>query len=242
MTVPPGATTGPIAVTVAGNTATSNRNFTVPPGITAINPTIALSGSVIAPFQVQGSNLTGATFTFLSTVVPPPLTVMSATIDPSGTSATLNVTVDAQATGTFVLVATTAAGSSSAVPSAANTLLILDGNADPDHDGLSNKDELDHGTDPFNPDTDGDGFGDGEEVALGSDPLDKNSVPLIMSFQAREANGAVVAGLNQTNPSTAPLQEASGTVVSVLNTVEPSASAVNEAVGAVVSVENLASP
>src|SRR5438445_13616887 len=50
VTVPPGATTGPIAVTVAGNMVTSTRNFTVPPGITAINPTIALAGSVIAPF------------------------------------------------------------------------------------------------------------------------------------------------------------------------------------------------
>ncbi len=222
VTVPPAATTGPIAVTVAGNTVTSTRNFTVPPGITAINPTIALAGSVIAPFQVQGSNLTGATFTFVSAIVPPPLTVTSATIDPTGTSATLNVTVDAQATGTFVLVATTAAGSSSAVPSAANTLRIIDGNADTDRDGLSNRDELAHGTDPFNPDTDGDGFGDREEVELGSDPLDKNSVPLIMSSQAREANGAAVAVLNQAGPIIVPLQEASGTAVSVLNTVEPS--------------------
>src|SRR5712691_2929341 len=35
VTVPPGATTGPIAVTVARNTVTSTRNFTVLPGITA---------------------------------------------------------------------------------------------------------------------------------------------------------------------------------------------------------------
>ena len=48
VTVPPGATTGPITVTVAGNTATSARNFTVPPSITAINPTLALAGSTTA--------------------------------------------------------------------------------------------------------------------------------------------------------------------------------------------------
>jgi hypothetical protein len=42
---------------------------------------------------------------------------------------------------------------------------------DPDHDGLSNQDEVLWGTDPFNPDTDSDGFKDGEEVASGHNPL-----------------------------------------------------------------------
>lgn len=43
--------------------------------------------------------------------------------------------------------------------------------ADPDHDGLTNREESYWNTDPFNPDTDGDGFLDGEEVASGHDPL-----------------------------------------------------------------------
>lgn len=43
--------------------------------------------------------------------------------------------------------------------------------ADPDHDGLTNREESYWNTDPFNPDTDGDGFKDGEEVASGHDPL-----------------------------------------------------------------------
>ena len=45
---------------------------------------------------------------------------------------------------------------------------------DPDGDGLSNLEECQHGTDPFNPDTDGDGVWDGDEVphSPGSCPSD----------------------------------------------------------------------
>lgn len=48
---------------------------------------------------------------------------------------------------------------------------------DSDRDGLSDRDEIIYGTDPFNKDTDGDGFMDGEEVAAGTDPLDPSSTP-----------------------------------------------------------------
>jgi hypothetical protein len=41
--VPPGTTTGPLRAMVGGDTAISDRNFTVHPGITAINPAIACS-------------------------------------------------------------------------------------------------------------------------------------------------------------------------------------------------------
>jgi hypothetical protein len=47
---------------------------------------------------------------------------------------------------------------------------------DTDDDGLSDSDEAEWGTDPFNPDTDGDMLPDGEEVmAHGTDPLDPDT-------------------------------------------------------------------
>ncbi len=43
---------------------------------------------------------------------------------------------------------------------------------DSDNDGLTDAEELEIGTDPYNADTDGDGFDDLAEVEFGSDPLD----------------------------------------------------------------------
>lgn len=53
--------------------------------------------------------------------------------------------------------------------------------ADSDDDGLSDGWEVEHGTDPLDPDTDGDGLYDGWEVTHGYDPLDGN-----------DANAAIV--------------------------------------------------
>lgn len=243
VTVPPGATTGPIAVTVGGDTATSTSNFTVLPSITALNPALALAGSTITGLQVQGSNLLGSTFTFTPELTPPAVTITSASIDPSGTTATLNVTVGANASGAFVLVATNPSGSSSSVPSIANTLTALaGGTADSDGDGLSNADELQRGTNPLNPDTDGDGFSDGEEVEFGSNPLDKDGTPISNGFVLREASSSPVSTLNTVDPTTPVPQEASGAAVSALNTVDPTTPVPQEASGAAVSVLNETDP
>lgn len=48
--------------------------------------------------------------------------------------------------------------------------LVKDGNRDYDHDGLSNKEEYLHHTDPRKSDTDGDGMPDGWEVEFHLDP------------------------------------------------------------------------
>jgi hypothetical protein len=48
---------------------------------------------------------------------------------------------------------------------------------DADNDNLSNEQEINLGTDPYDSDTDNDGYNDGTEVAAGSDPNDPSSIP-----------------------------------------------------------------
>lgn len=131
VTVPVGATTGPIAVTAAGRTVTSDRDFTLLPlpVITSVLPKLTLPGSMISNFRVTGANLTGAAFSFTPMFSPPAITIGTVSIDPSGTSAVFDLIVAANAVGTFVLVATNSVGSSDAFPSATNTLKVLDPNA-----------------------------------------------------------------------------------------------------------------
>ncbi|OGN28323.1 MAG: hypothetical protein A2941_02190 [Candidatus Yanofskybacteria bacterium RIFCSPLOWO2_01_FULL_49_17] len=75
---------------------------------------------------------------------------------------------------------------------------------DPDHDGLTNAEEVLWNTDPFNSDTDGDGFKDGEETASGHNPLVPGPDDLINSDNLTEqlAN-LTVAGLvaGELNPA-----------------------------------------
>lgn len=55
-------------------------------------------------------------------------------------------------------------------------LVAEDEDADPDRDGLTNKEEKRYRTDPRNPDTDGDGLTDGEEIRrYGTDPLEPDT-------------------------------------------------------------------
>ncbi|MDR2849135.1 MAG: thrombospondin type 3 repeat-containing protein, partial [Verrucomicrobiota bacterium] len=52
-----------------------------------------------------------------------------------------------------------------------------DPGADPDGDGLTNRQECDYDTGPYTADTDGDGASDAWEIFLGTDPLSTNSCP-----------------------------------------------------------------
>ncbi|MEW6296218.1 MAG: IPT/TIG domain-containing protein [Thermodesulfobacteriota bacterium] len=202
--VPPGATTGPISVTVAAATATSGQNFTVTtaPVVTSISPTAALSGATIPNFRVNGFNLTGATFSFVPSGAPPAgVAINAVAIDPSGTSATLGLTIGSDAVGQFVLVATNTNGSSEPSPSSTPTVI------DPDH--------LDQEAD-----TDGDGFPNGLEAMFGSDPFDPESIPDIKG--PTEAFGLPFSALNTTDPSQPPpTNDAFGLSFSVQNQATP---------------------
>jgi YD repeat-containing protein len=198
VTVPTGATTGPISVEVGGATTTSSQNFTVTkaPLITSVSPEVIQLGTItVTNFHVTGSNLRGSTFAF----VPPAIVITSASIDSSETSATLSLTIGAQ-TGQFVLVAPNADGSSEAAPTLGNTVHILDPqrfNAEADDDG--------------------DGFPNGLELRLGSNPLDRNSIPKPDAF-ITEVVGLTVSVLNTENPTGGTLpNEAVGPTFSIRN-------------------------
>lgn len=238
VTVPTGATSGPITVTAGGQTATSSQPFTVTasPVISAISPsatTSIASGVAVTNVQITGLNLQGSAFSLLPAFTPPPLTVSSASIDPGGASATLSISIAAGTSGSFTIVATNGAGSSSSFSSSANTLSVLEGEKDPDGDGLTNAQEIALGTDPFRADTDGDGFNDGVEASAGSNPLDPHSTPLHYTY-------AEVSILNNMDPSAT-----SGMLlmppVSILNLTDPSILS-GVYLGTPISVFNLAVP
>src|SRR5207249_11788945 len=110
--VPSGATTGPISVTVGSKTATSSTNFVIPapPRITSVSPKSALLNVVLPGFQVIGTNLLGATFSF--SPAGPAMTDVS--VNASGNSVTLTVSAGKSA-GTFALIASNPYGHSSTV-------------------------------------------------------------------------------------------------------------------------------
>jgi len=112
-TVPSGATTGPIAVTTRGGTATSATNFTVittpPPTITSFSP---ISGRVGDSVTILGTNfdptLAGNTVKFgmvFASIVSASSTQLVVTVPLNATTAALSVTTaggTATSTGNFV--------------------------------------------------------------------------------------------------------------------------------------------
>lgn len=204
VTVPATATTGPISVTVSGQTATSTNNFTVLPSpvITAIGCKSAFFNKVIPNLEVSGINLTGSTFAFAPSFSSPAINVTAASTDLSGVSAVLSLQVDSQP-GTFVLVATNSTGSSSTFASASNRFTVVDPRS--------------------NADSSGNGFPDvmKETFSPCSDLLDPNNIPVIT--QSFEAESLTVSLLNGAAPPHASpvTMEAESLTVSLLNGTAP---------------------
>ena len=172
-TVPPGAASGPISVTVATSTATSSSNFTVlaVPVITSVSPAQVLNSGAVS-FTVNGSNLTGATVFFLPAFTPAAITVSNVNISGDGTSATMTLTLAANAVGSFTAVGTNTNGSPSSVPSASNTLTIVSADplGDSDGDGLTNLYEAAIATNYAAASTTEDGLPDGWALFSGLSP------------------------------------------------------------------------
>ena len=256
VTIPLGATTGQIKVTVAGVSALSDSHFIVleKPILTGILPIGGVSNAnnpiSLTGIQISGENLTGSTFHFEPLFSPSALTVTASTIAIDGRSAILDFSVGVDVTGSFTLIAENSTGSSTVFAENGNTFLVLNSRDDEDNDGLNNGDENTQNTDLFNYDTDGDGFNDGDEVSEGSDPLDANSLPLSLAItffsvknQAapgyREGSliGNIITVLNQTAPVGE--QNQIGNIYIIENRAIPVLSN-EQAVSRVISIENTA--
>ncbi len=199
--VPVGATSGPISVTVLENTATSAASFVTVavPVITSITPNAIDVTLPPSSIRITGANLGGATFGFLPVLQPSPLTIGTPQVNTDGTAATLPITVLPSARGRFTLVGTNAFGGSDAMPSKGNTVTVI-----------TAQDEVD---------SDGDGFPDRLEALLGSDPFDPESVPNPNAIRVGEVEAQAVSVLNTGGlaPGQVTTLEADAIVFSTLN-------------------------
>jgi YD repeat-containing protein len=248
--VPANAAGGVVSVTVGGVTVSwSGTAALAPPApaILSLSSKAALAGTAIANFTVTGANLTGASFA----VAPAFLVIGAVSINPGGTSATMSLTIPANAMGYFTIVAANPNGTSNPLPitgflpsmTAFNTISIpgSNPNADPDSDGLTNAQEIALGTDPLNPDTDGDGFSDGLEVLLGTNPLDPNSKPSIIQASSGTASSNAFSIQNSISPLSfvgPSAHEADSVAFSLLNGITPSNTGPFEADSLVFSLIN----
>jgi hypothetical protein len=196
---------------VGGTTNVGDIKVFPKPIITSLKQKAVLANTSVPSYVVNGANLLNATFSVLPVSTPPALTAVVTSVDQSGASATLTLTVAPNVSGRYVLIATSAAGSSDSNPSVANTITIYNllPTDDTDGDGLTNAQEVVLGTDPTNPDTDGDTYVDGLEVLYGSDPLDPMSIPVLPKIKESESrlfsvlNGAVIgSGARETESLT----------------------------------------
>jgi len=147
-----------VALVRGGITTIGSIMVSAVPAIQSLSRRSALFNATVL-VGVRGTNLAGAAFSFPT----PTLQVVSFTVDATGTSATLTVSVGAIA-GTFPLIAVNSFGSSPASVTGANHFTVV------------------------NPasvvDTDGDGMADVIEAYSGSDPLDPAATFLVATPEA----------------------------------------------------------
>jgi len=166
------------------------------PTITRMSRKSALAGAQVT-ISVTGTTLSASTFTF-SPASSPAIAVQSASIDSTGTSASLAVSVPSSIAGTFALVATNVAGSSDTTITPTNRFTVVDPKS--------------------RADSDGDGVPDVFEAVFGTDPLDPNSIPLLPSAVGQTQSVAVTV-LNRSSGTPTPMTfEAESAGVTVLNT------------------------
>jgi hypothetical protein len=140
------------------------------PIITSLSRKSALLNTVTT-LNVKGSNLGGATFSFVTSAV----TVTSASINGDGTVANVTLSVGTGA-GTFAVVARNVFAGSPFSVTAANRFTVVDPRSIADSDG--------------------DGTPDAIEAVFGSDPLDPLSRPDLNAPQSGQIDATLVSVLN----------------------------------------------
>ncbi len=240
----------PVVPILGGVTPVGTIILRPKPAITSVAPKIMLAGTT-ATLTVKGTNLTGATFAFAlsnGALIP---SINSVSIDGTGTTATLSVTIPSSVTAYCTVLAVNNVGTSNSTPIVGFLPTVISFNtfsipgssaaADPDNDGLSNAQEITSGTDPLNAETDGDMYPDGLEVALGSNPLSASSIPVILRppGEATAKTASVLNSVISTVNAAIP-REATGRTLSILNGSLTSVSTpiAREADGKTVSILN----
>jgi hypothetical protein len=127
-----------------------------------------------------------------------------------------------------------------------SNVALLSTVSDSDGDGLSDPDEITHGTNPNDPDTDGDNYNDGLEVQAGTDPTDDDDFPAAITVSTDNSfvlyvNGVQIGtGSNWAAPQTfyADLDEGDTVAIDATDASGVAAMACRIARGSAVQVSN----
>ena len=180
VSVPPGATTGSISVTVGSQTATSSSNFTVLASSSETDSVLfSLLNTAPPPGQVA-HEADSVIFSLLNTATPPGQVAHEAdsVIFSLLNTNTGSTGAELEADGIIFSVQNTATAAAIRKPSAGHAPVVHP---------------------PALPDSDGDGYPDAVEIALGSDPNDPNSIPQVQPVP--EVESAIFSVQNEGRPA-----------------------------------------